>query len=460
MYAISRAHEPRDTGDEPTDGTPAAHDTGTWNVDTGSTGTRLGVRPAGEPAATGATNDAAETTRVAVPETGPSWGALGVAGAGVLALGTGVLLGRGGGTLVSRLLIGGGAVLLGAGLLTGCGRVGRDADPKPTPPPTPPPTTTPTPGNEPTAAPTTTTPHVSGTLRIAQLNAHNLFDTVDQERVQDDVSTPRDYERQLGKLALAIRDAMGAPDVIAMQEVENEQVLRDLAARPELRDLGYEPLIVEGSDPRGIDVAYLYRPAKAELISHEQLQTTYVSASGRTTKVFTRPPLVATFRPTEGTAQARDGARLTIVNNHFTSKLQGADGEAKRLRQAAFVASIADGRAGAANLDPERVIVLGDLNEDLDDPAYGSLVAPASEGGAPARINAASHLPEADRYSWRDGTKRSLLDHVLLTPTLDATVRSVRIPHINSDPSVQLELEPGTYLRSSDHDPVIVELSI
>jgi predicted extracellular nuclease len=295
-------------------------------------------------------------------------------------------------------------------------------------------------------------------MTIGQLNAWNLFDTVDQPRVQDEVLTPADYELHLGKLALAIRDSMGAPDVIALQEVENELVLRDLAARPELRDFGYEPLIVEGSDPRGIDVAYLYRPSRVELLRHEQRRTTYLSPGGRNIQLFTRPPLVATFRPRAAAADAQAGAAITLVNNHFTSQLQGDDGARKRLLQAAFVASIADGTEGVELLDPQRVVVLGDLNEGVGDPAYLELVTGPSED-SPALVNAADHLPLADRYSWRDGTHRSLLDHVLMPPALDARIGAVRIPHINSDPSEREAQVPGTPLRSSDHDPVVVSLT-
>lgn len=346
------------------------------------------------------------------------------------------------------LLLLGGAAALGAVLLAGWSR--RDggnaaAGPAPTPTPAPP-------GPAPTVAPP------AASVTIGQLNAQNLFDTIDTPRVQDEVLTPEQYDRKLDKLALAIRDSMGAPDVIALQEVENEQVLRDLAARPELQQLGYVPLLVEGSDPRGIDVAYLYRPSKVELLRSEQRRTTYVSAGGRRIQLFTRPPLVATFRPRAASTDAQAGAAFTLVNNHFTSQLQGEDGARKRLLQAAFVSSIADGREGVELLDPSRVIVLGDLNEGLDGPAYGELVAGTSEG-TPALVNAASHLPEAERYSWRDGTRRQLLDHVLLPPAFDARITSVRIPHINSDPSEREASVPGTPLRSSDHDPVIVTVT-
>ena len=297
------------------------------------------------------------------------------------------------------------------------------------------------------------------TLRIGQLNAYNLFDTVDTPRVQDEVLTPLAYETKLTKLALTIRDVMGSPDIIALQEVEGEHVLRALAARPELVALGYEPIIIEGNDPRGIDVAYLYRPSRVELISVEQRNTTHRSPTGRNIKLFTRPPLVATFRPlgTGATDGARAGSDITLIVNHFTSKLEGEPGARKRLLQAAWVSSLADGSAGVANLQRGRVIVLGDLNEAPGEPAYESLL--RREGRTERElVNAADQLPVSERYSYRQGRTRTLLDHVLLSPELAAGLRTVQIPHVNSDPSPRLGADPTTPLRASDHDPVIVKL--
>lgn len=350
-------------------------------------------------------------------------------------------------SLSTTKLVLAGLSMAAIGVLAGCSRAGRSESTGTTPTPSP------TPGTNP--------PVPGDRVRIGQLNAHNLFDTVDGYG-NDTILTQAQYETKLGKLGLAIRDAMRGPDIIAMQEVENLQVLQELAARPEIAGLGYRALLVEGTDPRGIDVGYLYRPSRVDLVSSQAHGTTRVSESGRNVQLFTRPPLVAMFRArpegSSGTSDAQQGATFTLINNHFTSKLQGEDGEQKRQWQSAWVASIADGSTGVANLDPSRVIVLGDLNAGLDEDPYVSL-RDVTAGGARRLVNAADHLPEADRYSYRDGSKRSLLDHVLLTPQLDATVTSVEIPHINSDPSEKLYEDPSTYQRSSDHDPVIVELT-
>ena len=64
---------------------------------------------------------------------------------------------------------------------------------------------------------------------------------------------------KLGVLAATIRqvnDGRGA-DIIALQEVENVAVLERLRSEY-LGDLGYLPaILVEGTDTRGIDVAFL-----------------------------------------------------------------------------------------------------------------------------------------------------------------------------------------------------------
>ncbi len=395
----------------------------------------------------GTTIIASSTGASASPGTLPI--ALGVGG--VAATGTGVALAlRSGSRPLGALLAIGGLAALGAALVLG--RPDADAQDRPgaaAPNPTP------------TTGPAPTAPVVAPTIRIAQFNAQNLFDTVDGYG-SDPILTPTEYDIKLGKLGLAIRDAMHAPDIIALQEIEHVGVLDDLAARPELRAFGYEPLLVDGTDPRGIDVAYLYRPDRVELVSSQAIGTTRTSASGRNVQLFTRPPLVATFRARpEGAAgadDARAGATFTIINNHFTSKLQGTSGEEKRRLQSAWVAHLASGDAGVADLDPDRVIVLGDLNATVDEEPYTSLLGDDPDA-APRFINAADRLDPADRYSWRDGSTRLLLDHVLLTPALDAAVQGVEIVHVNADASPRLADDPTTAERSSDHDPVVVTLA-
>src|SRR5690606_12033924 len=95
-------------------------------------------------------------------------------------------------------------------------------------------------------------------VTVGTLNMWNLFDTVDDPG-GDSVLGHTEYSRRLTKLAETIRSELGAPDVLAVQEVENARVLEDLLARPELEALGYQYAILPGVDPRGINVGFLHR---------------------------------------------------------------------------------------------------------------------------------------------------------------------------------------------------------
>ena len=56
------------------------------------------------------------------------------------------------------------------------------------------------------------------------------------------------------------------PDMVALCEVENDSVVKDLTKRSMLRNAGYEYLITNSPDLRGIDVALLYAPTSFRLI--------------------------------------------------------------------------------------------------------------------------------------------------------------------------------------------------
>ncbi len=115
-----------------------------------------------------------------------------------------------------------------------------------------------------------------------------------------------DFKLQL--LAATIRqvgDGAGA-DVIALQEVENVNVLERLR-NEHLADLGYlAPVLVEGTDTRGIDVAFLSKlPLADEPVLHPLLVPDFPERAGDT-----RGVLQADFR-------LPNGAVLTGFSVHF-----------------------------------------------------------------------------------------------------------------------------------------------
>lgn len=291
-------------------------------------------------------------------------------------------------------------------------------------------------------------------LRLGQLNLKNLFDLVDQEGKQDDVPTPQAHELHLSKLALTIRDVMVTPDVISVEEAENLEALEELASRPELKEFNYQPLIIEGRDPRGIDNAFLYRADRVTPSDIKQLDPKAESVSGRQTPVYTRPPLLASFVPTE----APDATPVTVAVNHFTSKLQGVDGEARRLQQAEHLAAYVDAQLGADSAS--RIAVIGDLNDGPQTPPLQLLTGPSNAIDGARLIATTDDVEAEERYSYRNGSKKDLLDHVLITPGLDEHRTGVWIPHSNTVSTAPDRRDPTTPVGASDHDPVIVDFAL
>ena len=290
-------------------------------------------------------------------------------------------------------------------------------------------------------------------VRLGQLNAHNLFDAVDDPHHQDDLPTAADYEVHLHKLALTVRDTMQAPDVITLEEVENQQVLDALVAQPELAPFHYVPVLREGRDPRGIDVAVLYRADRMRETAVTTIDPSSPSPSGRLSKTFTRPPLAIDLQPLASTG---DDARVRVIAAHFTSRLQGEDGEDRRRRQAIDLATAIDGfRQLDASLP---IAVAGDLNMTAAEAPYALLVGTADAAAAPRLLAPLDQLDSATRYSYRYGSARDLFDHVLLTPISGWSAVDAAIPHSNSDASAASIRDAASPAGSSDHDPVLVTL--
>jgi len=116
-------------------------------------------------------------------------------------------------------------------------------------------------------------------LTFVELNCENLFDTRHDSLKQDQEYLPdatrhwnsKRYWRKLNNIAQELLSCSekGIPDMIALCEVENDSTIRDLSKRSLLRNAGYEYIVTQSPDLRGIDVALLYSPvAFLPLYSH------------------------------------------------------------------------------------------------------------------------------------------------------------------------------------------------
>lgn len=198
----------------------------------------------------------------------------------------------------------------------------------------------------------------SAQLKIAFYNIENLFDTIDDPKKNDEDFLPGakvawNSERYLHKINNISRviyniDSIDLPAVVGLAEVENIKVLNDLLASSLLVKGSYRAILVEGADPRGIDVAMLFRSDVMQYIAHKA----FPSAAS----FETRNLLYVTLSDAK-----KDTFHLFV--NHWKSRSGGEkETEPKRLENARKLKSIAD--SVMARHPNAYMIFMGDFNDE------------------------------------------------------------------------------------------------
>ena len=122
---------------------------------------------------------------------------------------------------------------------------------------------------------------LSSFLTFVELNCENLFDCshdVGREDSEFLADGQRHWTRTkfwkklngIGQTILSCSDEL--PDLVALVEIENDSVAHYLTRRSLLRNAGYQYLMTESSDVRGLDVALLYQPAKFLPLCYEYIE--------------------------------------------------------------------------------------------------------------------------------------------------------------------------------------------
>ena len=271
-------------------------------------------------------------------------------------------------------------------------------------------------------------------LRLATFNVHNLFDDTDDPDKSDELLSSSQVSVKLSALGKALRllDA----DVLALQEVENVNILERLVAA-ELADMGYvEVRLLEGNDPRGIDVALLSRLPVKRLTSHRGDSFPGAEAADTERYWFSRDCLEAVVEP-------RSGLKLTLLINHLRANDWNDKATADRVRraQAKRVRGIAD-----ATLDWEpgaKLAVLGDMND-----APESQVVALIKAGEVPLVGILEGTKGSSRYTYSDA--KSQLDYIFVAPGLLADLKpnSARARH------------DAAFAGASDHFPVVVDFEL
>jgi predicted extracellular nuclease len=299
----------------------------------------------------------------------------------------------------------------------------------------------------------------SGAITIATYNLLNL-----SAQPSDDL--------QRAALARQIVRNLRQPDVLAFQEIQDNsgetddgttdasktlQALADAvgaAGGPRYRFFDVPPANGRPGGAPGANIrnAFFYNPARVRLVDSRSLTSGTLAAAGIAgSGAFrnSRDPLAATFEFA--------GRRLTLINNHLTSRFGSTPtfGAVQPFAQAgengrgAQARALHDYVASLLAADPvARVIVLGDMNT-FEFSKELSVTLP----GRPAILyNLLDRSREEGRYTYNYEGNSQVLDHVFVTGSL-LNGAELDVVHLNVD----FPAHEGVI--ASDHDPVVAKLT-
>ena len=297
------------------------------------------------------------------------------------------------------------------------------------------------------------------TLTLVELNCENLFDCQhdslkqDTEWLPDGVRkwTPARYWRKLNHIGQELLSCQqeGVPDLVALVEVENDSVVFDLTRRSLLRNAGYEYLMTESPDLRGIDVALLYQPFRFRPICYDYLDIQPLEGMRPTRDILY----------VQGETQRGDTLHVFVV--HAPSRFGGekATRPNRRVVMNRLVESI-------RLLPPDsKIIVAGDFNDGATDPALRYL-----EANGLHNITAEAKGTHGAKATYRYQGRWQSIDHILVTPVL---LDAVEQTYVNDAPFLLEEdkkyggVKPlrtfngYRYQRGfSDHLPLVVRFNL
>ena len=338
-------------------------------------------------------------------------------------------------------------------------------------------------------------PAPTGSLRVANMNVLNYFNTFDG--IPDTVDncsfgvggapadcrgadTQVEFDRQWPKTVEAIVGS-GA-DIIGLNEIENDgygpsSALAELvsqlngATAPGTYafidvDAATGQLNALGTD--AIKVAFIYKPGSVTPVGSTAALNTVSFITGGDSGDRNRPALAQAWQDNAS------GEQFVTVTNHLKSKgsacdaPDAGDGQGNcngvRLNAANELAAwLATDPTGIG--DPD-ILLMGDLNSYAKEDPIAAL-----EGAG--YTNLIAHFGGPDAYSFVFDGQWGYLDHAMANPDMFAQVSSVAEWHINADePNVLdyntdfksagqiISLYAPDEFRMSDHDVVLVDLDL
>lgn len=290
------------------------------------------------------------------------------------------------------------------------------------------------------------------------------------------VVTPDAYARRLKKFSLAVRTVLNNPDIISVEEVENLQVLKDMAAQIDADSTGTKPgYVAYGTDSittftndiGGISIGFLVKPSTVNVTSWEQKGTDTLVAGGGSA-LNDRPSQVLHATINRGTGNKP--YPITVISNHLRSlsAVNTATVQSKKELQAEMLANLIQGYQQAG----EHVIAVGDMNAFQFSDGYtdtlGTITGNVGNGVAvmpgvaivnPVATDLINTLPANAQQSYTEWGNAQVLDHAVVSADI-AGSSTLAVGHIDADFPVVLYNDATTPAAMSDHDPLLAYLAL
>ncbi len=308
----------------------------------------------------------------------------------------------------------------------------------------------------------------ANSLRVMFYNVENLFNPNEDSITSDDEYQPDGmrgwtYNRlkrkqiNIAKVVLAV-GGWDPPELVGVCEVEDYSVLYGLTNDTPLKNFGYKIVHRNSPDPRGIDVALLYRPDKFKVLFSTPISIRFpFDTAARTRDILF----------VKGIACKRD--TLNVFVNHWPSKFGGATATIpKRKYVASVLRKLSD---SLLSLNPNaNILIIGDLNDSPYDESVSKVLQAKMDSVNLAPDDLYNMLAAAG-LSWKKGTIKfreewETIDHIIVSKPLlsHSTPHSMQIfdaPFLLQDDEVWFGKKPfRTYYGAkyiggfSDHLPV------
>lgn len=211
-------------------------------------------------------------------------------------------------------------------------------------------------------------------MRIVEWNVENLFDC-QHDSLKDDIEftpegshrwTPNRYWRKIEDIGRVIMAIGGdcPPALVGLCEVENDSVMHTLTRHSTLWSLGYQYVMTDSPDSRGVDVALMYQSEMFNLLGKES---------------FRIPSAEHGYKPTRDILHAWGktpwGDTLHVMLCHLPSRAgETREGELNRALAAQILRTKADSLLATG---PQvQLVVLGDFNASPHDAVFSRWIRP------------------------------------------------------------------------------------